>query len=143
MELALNLAWLFLGLPVCALVLCRLSGRCESVRSNSRISHFIVAIALCWVILFFVISMTDDLNEQQAIFEDGQSSQFPRIASDVADGKCYVAHDLSHAVLDIDVYSFRCSSIGIHHIEPAPLFHASFSQGAPLPDRAPPPRDLA
>jgi hypothetical protein len=75
MELALNLAWVCVTLSGFALLkssLSRASG-C-SARQPSRWQK-IMAMSCALIILFFVISMTDDLHDQQMAVEESRSLQ--------------------------------------------------------------------
>jgi hypothetical protein len=77
MELALNLVWLcvaIVGIAVQFLVLSR-----AAVPSDQPPSHWrkTIAMGCTLVILFFVISMTDDLHNQEIVIEE---TKFSRIA---------------------------------------------------------------
>ena len=75
MELALNLVWLcvvIVGLKL----LCRSLSRAEAL-SDRPPNHWrkIIAMGCTLVILFFVISMTDDLHDQEIVVEENKSSR--------------------------------------------------------------------
>jgi FtsH-binding integral membrane protein len=81
MELTLNLVWV--GVAIAGIVLLwisvsradKSSGRSTSTRQR------IVAMGCALVILFFVISMTDDLHDRAILFEEKKPS---RILSEIA-----------------------------------------------------------
>jgi hypothetical protein len=73
MELALNLIWVCVALSGCALLavnLSRASGRPAGRPSNQQ---KIIAMSCALIILFFVISMTDDLHDQEILVEESKS----------------------------------------------------------------------
>jgi hypothetical protein len=75
MELALNLAWVVVALLGFALLRANLSRASKlSLREPSN-RQKIIAMTCTLVILFFVISMTDDLHEQQMAAEESRSSR--------------------------------------------------------------------
>jgi hypothetical protein len=76
MELALNLIWLCVALFGCALLGSNLS--CASKPTVGRPSNRqkIIAMGCALIILFFVISMTDDLHDQEIVVEE---SKFLRV----------------------------------------------------------------
>lgn len=70
MELTLNLVWLCVALAGLAL----LRSRLKSDRTQDKLQTF-VAMSCALVILFFVISMTDDLHDQEIIVEESKSAR--------------------------------------------------------------------
>jgi len=73
MELTLNLIWVCVALAGCALLagnLSRASG-CPAGRPSNR--QKIIAMSCALIILFFVISMTDDLHDQEIFVEESKS----------------------------------------------------------------------
>jgi hypothetical protein len=73
MELALNLIWLCLALLGFALLgsnLSRATGRSDRRPSNRQ---KIIAMSCALIILFFVVSMTDDLHDQEIFVEESKS----------------------------------------------------------------------
>ena len=73
MELALNLIWLCLALAGFALLgsnLSRATGRSDRRPSNRQ---KIIAMSCALIILFFVVSMTDDLHDQEIFVEESKS----------------------------------------------------------------------
>jgi hypothetical protein len=75
MELALNLVWLCVAI-VGLKLLCGSLSRAETL-SDRPSNHWrkIVAMSCTLVILFFVISMTDDLHDQEILVEESKSSR--------------------------------------------------------------------
>ena len=76
MELALNFIWACVALFGCALLrsnLSRASGH-QAGRTSNR--QKIIAMGCALIILFFVISMTDDLHDQEIFVEE---SKFLRV----------------------------------------------------------------
>jgi hypothetical protein len=73
MELALNFIWACVALFGCALLrsnLSRASGH-QAGRTSNR--QKIIAMGCALIILFFVISMTDDLHDQEIFAEESKS----------------------------------------------------------------------
>jgi hypothetical protein len=78
MELALNLIWLCLALAGFALLVVNLTwvtNRAEQGPSNRQ---KIMAMTCALIILFFVVSMTDDLHDQEIFVEE---SKFLKVMS--------------------------------------------------------------
>src|SRR5215471_1987765 len=73
MELALNLVWLFLATSSLVLTGRRLLRTTASGKLRAAEWHSLIALCCALVILFFVISMTDDIHEQQIVSEDSRS----------------------------------------------------------------------
>lgn len=75
MELTLNLVWLCVAI-VGLKLLCGSLSRAEALSDRSP-NHWrkIVAMSCTLVILFFVISMTDDLHDQEILVEESKSSR--------------------------------------------------------------------
>jgi hypothetical protein len=75
MELTLNLVWLCVAIVGLKLLFGSLS-RAEAL-SDRPPNHWrkIVAMGCTLVILFFVISMTDDLHQQEIVLEESKSSR--------------------------------------------------------------------
>ena len=141
MELALNLVWLFLAVPGIGLLLRRLSEGAGVKRSSVSPWRIVAALAVCWLILFFVISMTDDIQELQATIEEAQSGP-AQITSDVPAGKCFTHIDLAQAAVS-EIFRCSFSFICISRIQPRFWSEVLLFQGSPLPDRAPPVLPLA
>jgi hypothetical protein len=75
MELTLNLVWLCVAIVGLKLLWGSLSR--ADAHSDRSPSHWrkIVAMSCTLVILFFVISMTDDLHDQEILVEENKSSR--------------------------------------------------------------------
>jgi hypothetical protein len=75
MELTLNLIWLCVAIVGLRLLWGSLSR--ADARSDRSPNHWrkIVAMSCTLVILFFVISMTDDLHDQEVFVEESKSSR--------------------------------------------------------------------
>jgi hypothetical protein len=75
MELTLNLVWLCVAI-VGLKLLCGSLSHAETLSDRSP-NHWrkIVAMGCTLVILFFVISMTDDLHDQEILVEESKSSR--------------------------------------------------------------------
>jgi hypothetical protein len=138
MELALNLAWVGLALLGFALLGVNLS--CAGARSSYGHSERqkIIAMTCTVVILFFVISMTDDLHEQQMAVEESGSSRVTFESATPARG---TAHSIvTHAFLLL-VFPARSSfslSSSNKILEPVEIsFTAAISRRS-LCRRAPP-----
>lgn len=75
MELTLNLVWVFVaiaGILLQIVTLSRTAGPSQRVASPARKA---VAMGCALVILFFVISMTDDLHDQLLVWEESKHSR--------------------------------------------------------------------
>ena len=75
MELALNLLWVcvaIVGIVLQFIVLSRAAAPADQPPSPWRKT---IAMGCTLVILFFVISMTDDLHQQEIVLEDSKSSR--------------------------------------------------------------------
>jgi hypothetical protein len=75
MELALNLIWVTVSLLGFALLAANLSRASRLTAREPSDRQKVIAMTCTVVILFFVISMTDDLHEQQMAVEESRSSR--------------------------------------------------------------------
>lgn len=73
MELALNLVWLCLALSGFALLGCNLFRTTRLPARGPSNKQKIIAMNCASIILFFVISMTDDLHDQEIFVEESKS----------------------------------------------------------------------
>jgi len=138
MEFALNLAWLLLATTSAAILGTRVFHADGWKRPGIPKWRFLVALGLCLVILFFIISMTDDLNEQQAIAEESGSSQVLLKATSAAPHhKHSTSPDLSHATLT-DTLGHSVTNSCFGSVEDLRVSESSDSQRIPLTGRAPP-----
>jgi hypothetical protein len=78
MELTLNLIWLCLALAGFALLGSNLSQTAERADRQSSKRQKIMAMTCALIILFFVVSMTDDLHDQEIFVEE---SKFLKVMS--------------------------------------------------------------
>ena len=100
MELTLNLVWVCVaiaGILAQIVMLSRAAAPADRQASNWR---KIVAMVCALVILFFVISMTDDLHDQALLLEERKPSQ-------VADGTGTRAHSASARSVPADFLVFH------------------------------------
>lgn len=73
MELTLNLVWVCVAIAAILAQIVTLSGSGASLRRPASYVRKLIAMGCALVILFFVISMTDDLHNQQVLVEDRKS----------------------------------------------------------------------
>ena len=140
MEFALNLAWLLLALTSVAILGTRVFRADGSKRPRLSKWRFVVALGLCLVILFFVISMTDDLNEQQAIAEESGSSQVLLKAKSAASHYGHsTGPDFSQAPLT-DTLRHCVTNSCFGSVEEHRVSEFYDSQRIPLAGRSPPPQ---
>ena len=78
MELALNLIWLCLALAGFALLVVNLSWAAKQAERRPSNRQKIMAMTCALIILFFVVSMTDDLHDQEIFVEE---SKFLKVMS--------------------------------------------------------------
>jgi Mn2+/Fe2+ NRAMP family transporter len=81
MELTLNLVWVGVAIAGIVLLWISVSRADKSSNRSTSTKQRIVAMGCALVILFFVISMTDDLHDQAILFEEKKPS---RILSEIA-----------------------------------------------------------
>ena len=72
MELALNLIWLCLAIVGIAILVCNLNRAPERGDREPSNGQKIVAMMCALIILFFVVSMTDDLHDQEVAVEESR-----------------------------------------------------------------------
>ena len=78
MELILNLVWVFVAIAGILLQIVTLSRTAGASHRAASPARKVVAMGCALVILFFVISMTDDLHDQLLVWEE---SKHPRISA--------------------------------------------------------------
>jgi hypothetical protein len=108
MELALNLIWVCVALFGCALLhsnLSRASGHPTGRTSNRQ---KIIAMGCALIILFFVISMTDDLHDQEIFVEE---SKFLRVMGASNSPSLAAAHSTVVPPFLLFFSFFRSSSV--------------------------------
>ena len=91
MELALNLIWLGLALAGFALLGSNLSHAAEHSARQTSNRQKIIAMSCALIILFFVVSMTDDLHDQEVAVEE---SRLLRAASAAGSPSLASAHSV-------------------------------------------------
>ena len=84
MELTLNLVWVCVAIAAILAQIATLSGSGASLRRPASYVRKLIAMGCALVILFFVISMTDDLHNQQVLVEDRKSSRNAAITATAA-----------------------------------------------------------
>lgn len=99
MELTLNLVWVGVAIAAVLSLLTTLLRSGAQLRSPASYSRKVIAMGCALVILFFVISMTDDLHNQALLLEE---SKFSRINS----GTRTSAHSGSYRSADLHVLQF-------------------------------------
>jgi threonine/homoserine/homoserine lactone efflux protein len=75
MELTLNLVWVCVAVAAILAQIVTLSASGASLRRPRSYVRKMIAMGCALVILFFVISMTDDLHNQQVLVEERKSSR--------------------------------------------------------------------
>ncbi len=138
MEFSLNLAWLLLATTSGAVLGYRLFRVDDSRRPGAPKWHFVVALGLCSVILFFVISMTDDLHELQTIAEEsGSSGVLPKARWAASNEKHFASPDFSQ-VFHPEGLRHSVTNFCINYVEVRRVAVASVFQCIPPAGRAPP-----
>ncbi|HVH71981.1 MAG TPA: hypothetical protein VNB49_12815 [Candidatus Dormibacteraeota bacterium] len=74
MELTLNLVWVGVAIGAVLVLMASLSGSGARLRQPASYARKVTAMGCALVILFFVISMTDDLHDQQVMIEERKVS---------------------------------------------------------------------
>src|SRR5262245_57845980 len=138
MELLLNLVWLVVAVTSLTLggwQILRTAGRKEFRASKW---HSLIALCCLLVILFFVISMTDDINDQQVASEECQSLGL-LLRNGAQDSHAKHSHhsDSCHVVwVNPKPESIPCICLG--YIEPLFVIDPTTLETTPLSARAPP-----
>lgn len=138
MEFALNLAWLLLATTSAAMLGTRVFRADSSKRSRISKWRFVVALGVCLVILFFIISMTDDLNEQQAVAEESGSAQVLLKAKSAAPRYIHSTGPDFSQVPPTDTLRHSVTISCFGSVEELRVSESSDSQRIPLTGRAPP-----
>jgi len=107
MELALNLIWVCVALSGCALLVSNLSLASERLAGRPSNKQKIIAMSSALIILFFVISMTDDLHDQEIFVEESKSQ---RVMSGAGSPSMAAAHSAITPAFLLFL-GFTCSSI--------------------------------
>jgi hypothetical protein len=141
MELALNLIWLGLALAGFALLGSNLSHAAEhSARRLSNRQKFI-AMSCALIILFFVVSMTDDLHDQEIFVEE---SKFLKVMNGVGSPAMAATHStvtpslLLYFGFSRSSFSFALPAVR-RFLEPLEFSLTAAISSEALSGRAPPP----
>lgn len=138
MELALNLVWLCLAFAGYALLGSNLSRARNGSGTRASNRQKIVAMSCALIILFFVVSMTDDLHDQEVLVED---SKFLRAISSTGSPSLAAAHAAitHHCALFFGSTSyFHISSVVLGTLEQRDIPFMPESPRKLLSGRAPP-----
>lgn len=136
MELVLNLVWLVVAAAGLILAGWQLSGTGGTKRFRKW--HSLIALCCVLVILFFVISMTDDLHEQQIASEESHSLRLlPKDASQDSGAK-HSYHSDSHRAVRISSALEPIALICLGCLNPLSLTDSSIHRTTSLSGRAPP-----
>jgi hypothetical protein len=138
MELTLNLVWVCVVIVAIFVQIATLSRSATSSERPANHCWKIVAMGCALVILFFVISMTDDLHDQEILVEE-------RRASRIAVGTETLAHHASARSIPTDFllffprtsFSLACPAIR-RQVEPNEFLFAAAIESENLSGRAPP-----
>lgn len=84
MELTLNLVWVCVAIAAILAQIVTLSASGASLRRPASYVRKLIAMGCALVILFFVISMTDDLHNEQVLVEDRKSSRNAAVTATAA-----------------------------------------------------------
>jgi len=134
MELLLNLAWLLLALPAYWLWCCSRNapGRFRPCRS-------LLALGCMLVVLFPVVSATDDLRAMRAELEESPSSKRNCHASSE---RISAGNSLSAPALTLDTNFFVATEWSWYHLPPSSI-SATATTVLSSPGRAPPTSPIA
>ena len=138
MELALNLVWLVLAITSLTLAGWQQSRTVEPNELRSLKWRSLIAHCCILVILFFVISMTDDIHDQQIVSEDSQSLRLiPKDGAQDSHARHSHYSDSYHAVC-VNSEPKSIAYICVGYVEPFSLFDSSICRLTPLSGRDPP-----
>jgi hypothetical protein len=138
MELTLNLVWVCVAIVGIGL-LCRSLSR-PGACPDRPASHWrtIVAMGCALIILFFVISMTDDLHDQEIVLEESKSSRI--VSGTVSSSQLSPDRVVSQVfLLNFTAADLIPASRAVRRlVEPPEVLFATAVVGDPLCGRAPP-----
>jgi hypothetical protein len=141
MELALNLIWLCLALAGFALLGSNLSRTKEHAYRQSSNRQKVIAMSCALIILFFVVSMTDDLHDQEIFVEE---SKFLKVMNGAGSAAMAATHSAVGASLLL-YFGFSRSSFSFalptvrRFLEPLEFSLTAAISSKSLCGRAPPP----
>lgn len=134
MELVLNVAWILLCLPACWVFR-------RNLRNFSSAQRFL-SLACALVILFPVISATDDLHAAPEAMEESSSTK--RTLKATAHDKGTAHNQLRTSPAHAIVAAAVCPGNEIcGQVRKAPFFLSNFCRVAPIQSRPPPQLSLA
>jgi hypothetical protein len=142
MELALNLIWLCLALAGFALLVGNLSWAAKKAEQGPSNRQKIMAMTCALIILFFVVSMTDDLHDQEIFVEE---SKLLKVVNGTASPALAVSHS-AVAPPHLLLFGFPDSSLafrlpaGRRLLEPLEVSFSEAFASRSLCGRAPPVR---
>lgn len=138
MELFLNVVWLLVALAAIGYCWHRWSSP-EGVAEGATLCQRWVTLGCGLVLLFFVISLTDDLHPELASLEDSSSSKrvlagWVRLHAASSPGKL-VAHHPSAVLPEL---LFRASALVLDQMAPVEVLSHTLISSTYTPGRAPP-----
>lgn len=137
MELTLNLIWVCVAIAGILAMLAVLSRASACSDRPANTGQKIVAMGCALVILFFVISMTDDLHGQAILFEDKKPSRVFSVTTNSAPSSA------AHAVPFVFLLFVSCVSLlvdlpSVRRQSDSPRILIVLSLRGPVDGRAPP-----
>src|ERR1700745_2041022 len=137
MELTLNLVWVCVAIAAILAQILTLTASGARLRRPAGYVRKLMAMGCALVILFFVISMTDDLHNQQVLVEDRKSA---RIAAATTANPASLRHLLTHLLLFSAPPTLRSSAPAVRReIENTKFLPIAEVAHENLCGRAPPP----
>jgi hypothetical protein len=140
MELALNLVWVCVAVAALLALGASLSNNGAQLRRPASYGRKVIAMSCALVILFFIISMTDDLHGQEILIEEKRTSRMALIAGAGAPGPSASTRSIPLDILLFfppHAFSAPLPSMG-RLLEPSRFLFPPASDQEGLCDRAPP-----
>jgi hypothetical protein len=138
MELCLNLVWLVLAIASLTLAGWQLSRTVGPKELRALKWQSLIALCCILIILFFVISMTDDIHDQQIVSEGSQSLRLiPNDGGQDSHAK-HSHHSGSYPAVCVNSELEPIAYICLGHVEPFSLFDSSICRTTPPSGRDPP-----
>ena len=138
MELTLNLIWVCVAIAAVLSLFTTLLSSGAQLRRPESYSRKVIAMGCALVILFFVISMTDDLHNQQVLVEERKGSRIAAVMG-------AAAHSASARAIPTDFLLFfppEALSLTLPGLggllEPPESLFAAVIESASICGRAPP-----
>jgi hypothetical protein len=138
MELTLNLVWVCVAIAGILALVAVLSRAAASSDQPASTLQKVVAMCCALVILFFVISMTDDLHDQAVLFEEKKPT---RVLSEIANP---APSSATRAIPFVFLLFVSCASllaalpVARRPVDPLQVLTAASIFHAPIDGRAPP-----